>query len=160
MGLPLIRNPKFKQGYFSPQYPEKYIGNEIPIYRSGIELKFFKFLDKNPNVIRWNSEGIVIPYYDKVRSKWRKYYVDNYVEIMEGTVLKKYLIEIKPLKETKEPVSKKGKKKATLLNEQIVYSTNLCKWSFANEFCKKHKMEFLIMGYTEKEGFTSVRLNF
>lgn len=160
MGLGLVRNPKFYQGYFKPQNPEKYIGKEVPIYRSGIELKFFKFLDTNPNVQRWNSEGITIPYYDKVRSKWRTYYVDNYVEIMEGTILKKYLIEIKPMKETKEPKASKGKKKSSLLYEQATHITNTCKWAFAMDFCKKHNMDFLLLGYSEKEGFTHVKLNF
>ena len=160
MSLGLIKNPKFKQGYFKPNNPEKYIGSEIPIFRSGIELKFFKFLDGNPNVQKWNSEGITVPYYDKVRSKWRTYYVDNYVEILEGKILKKYLIEIKSLKETKKPEAKKGKKKTTLLYEQTTYDTNICKWSFASEFCKKHKLEFLLLGYSEKEGFLPIKLDF
>lgn len=160
MKLGLIKNPKYHQGFFVPKNPEKYIGKDPPIYRSGIELKFFKFLDTNPNVLKWISEGVTIPYFDRVRSKWRTYYVDNYVEILENDVVKRYLIEIKPLKETKKPESKKGKKKSTLLLEEATYQTNVCKWSFALEFCKKHKLDFLLLGYTEKDGFVSVKLDF
>lgn len=157
--LPLLRDRRFKQGLYLLKNPDKYIGTETPIYRSGIEYKFFKFLDNNPNVKRWNSEGIVIPYYDKTRSKWRKYYVDNYVEILEGNVLKKYLIELKPYKETQKPVSKKGKKRTALLTEQAIYDTNCSKWLYAIKFCKEHSLDFLLLGYTEKSGFERVSIN-
>ena len=159
MSLGLKRDKRFHQGYYRPKNAEKYIGKVQPIYRSGIELKFFKFCDDNPNITKWSSENIVIPYYDKVTNKWRKYYVDNFVEIREGNAIKKYLIELKDIKETKRPEAKRGKKKSTLLYEQATYETNMCKWSFANKFCKDHKMEFLLFGYSLNKGFEAVKLN-
>lgn len=156
--LGLKRDRRFKQGIFKPENPSKVIGNNPIIYRSSIERKFCKFCDTNPNVLKWSSEEIVIPYYDTVSKKNRKYYVDNFVMIKEKDTVKKYLIELKDIKETREPVKKRGKRKTTLLYEQMTYQTNLCKWKKAVEFCKNHNLEFLLIGYSKKNGFEQVKL--
>jgi len=147
--LGLNKNSKFKQGYYKCINPIKYIGKGPIVYRSGLELKFMLWCDKTDTIIKWSSESIVIPYYDSVQHKDRKYYVDNYVEILEGDITKKYLIEIKPHKQTLQPVTTKGKRKASLLYEQLQWVNNTDKWKFAKEFAKKHGMEFIII--TEKE---------
>jgi hypothetical protein len=106
--------------------------------------------DKTDTIKRWSSESIPIPYYDPITKKQRKYYVDNYVEILEGTIIKKYLVEIKPHKQTMEPKATKGKSKSNLLYEQTQWITNSQgKWPAGREFAKKHGAEFIII--TEKE---------
>jgi hypothetical protein len=147
--LGLKKNPKYYQGFYNPIHPEKYIGKGDIIYRSGLELKFMKWCDKTDTILRWSSETIAIPYWDSVQKKNRKYYVDNFVEILEGDIIKKYLVEIKPYKQTLEPKSTKGKRKANLLYETVMYQNNLDKWKYAKDFAKKHDMEFIII--TEKE---------
>lgn len=148
--LPLNKNPKYKQGYYKPINESKYIGKGPIVYRSGLELKFFIFLDKNINVIKWSSESIPIPYFDPIKRCQRKYYVDNYVEILEGDITKKYLIEVKPYKQTLEPKAGKGKKKTHLIYETAQWITNSQgKWPACKEFAKQHGMEFIII--TEKE---------
>jgi hypothetical protein len=120
------------------------------IYRSGLECKFFMFCDNNPNVLKWGSENVIVPYVSKIDGKWHKYYVDNYVEILEGTTAAKYLIEIKPYKQTLKPESKQGKKKSSLLYEQTQWIINHeGKWPAAMQFCKNRGWKFLIL--TEKE---------
>ena len=147
--LPLLRDKRFKQGIYRPQNQEKFIG-DTAIFRSSIELKFFRFCDSNPNIIRWGSENVIIKYFDPVLSKNRKYHIDNYVEIKEGNTIKKYLVEIKPFKQTQEPKVTKKRKKAHLLYEQSQWMTNnQGKWPAAREFAKKHGMEFIII--TERE---------
>ena len=158
--LGLKKDPRFKQGFYRPKHPDKVIGNDPIIYRSGIELKFFRFLDDNPNVIKWASEPIPIKYFDTARNKWRKYYVDNFVKIKEGKETKDYLIEIKDIKETKKPENKRGKKKKNLLYEQKTFETNCCKWAFAEKFCKEHDMSFLLLGHSKKEGFVKIDTKF
>ena len=143
------KNPKFNQGYYKPINFSKYIGKGPIIYRSGLELKFMRWCDKTDSIQKWSSESIAIPYYDSVQRKNRHYYVDNYVEILEGETLKKYLVEIKPYKQTQKPIPSKGKKKSNLLYEQVMYQNNCDKWKFAKEFAKKHGVEFIII--TEKE---------
>lgn len=147
--LGLKKNPKFKQGFYKCIHPEKYTGKGPIIYRSGLELKFMLWCDKTDTILKWSSESIAIPYYDSVQHKNRKYYVDNYVEIVEGNTTKKYLVEIKPHKQTQTPIVTKGRKKSSILYEQIQWANNNDKWKYAREFAKNHGMEFIII--TEKE---------
>lgn len=73
--LGLARNKRYNQGYFYPKNKHKFIG-EYAIYRSGLELKYFQFLDNNPKCIKWNSEGVKIPYFWEGDNKWHTYYID------------------------------------------------------------------------------------
>jgi hypothetical protein len=143
------RNPKYHQGYYQPKNPFKFIGEGPIIYRSGLELKFMRWCDNAETVLRWSSESVKIPYYDSVQRKNRHYFVDNFVEIKEGSNIKRYLVEIKPFRQTQEPKATKGKKKSSLLYETVAWKNNCDKWSFARDFAKKHGMEFIII--TEKE---------
>lgn len=147
MTLPLKKDARFHQGIYRPKYQDKFIGKEC-VFRSGLELKFFRFCDSNPNVVLWGSENVIIPYFSKSENKWRKYYVDNFVKIKEGDIVKSYLVEVKPHKQTTAPTVTKKKKKANLLYEQMQWNINVCKWDAAKEFCKKNNMDFLII--TEK----------
>lgn len=148
MSLPLKRDPRFHQGVYRPQNQEKFIGTEC-IFRSGLELKFFRFCDSNPNVLKWGSECVQVPYFDAVQKKMRTYYIDNYVMIKEGEQVVKYLVEVKPSKQTKAPNPKSKMKKANLLYEQATYLTNTCKWDAAKEYARKIGAKFIII--TEKE---------
>lgn len=141
------KTTKYRQGVFTPINKEKFLGSTA-FYRSGLELKFMRFCDNNPNVIKWGSENVVIPYISPIDGRAHKYYVDNFVVIKEGNILKKYLIEIKPHKQVSPP-STKYKKKEHLLYEQSMYVRNQAKWNAAIAFCKKKGLEFLII--TEKD---------
>lgn len=145
------RNSKYYQGYYRCINPNKYVGSrDNIIYRSGLELKLFRWCDNSNNILEWNSEEVCVPYFDPVLRKNRQYYIDAYVKIREGNITKKYLIEIKPWKQTQEPKATRGKKKSSLLYETVQWETNSKgKWPAAREFAKKHGMEFIII--TEKE---------
>jgi len=147
--LPPNTSINFRQGVYKPINRNKYKGSKDPVYRSGWELKFFKFCDGNPNVLEWTSEGIIIPYVSPVDNKVHRYFVDNMVYIKEGEVKKRYLIEIKPSKQTVPPTESKRKKKSTMIYEQVTYAQNRAKWAAAMDYAKKHNMEFKII--TEKE---------
>jgi hypothetical protein len=142
----LQKNNKYRQGVFTPVNKSKFLGVSA-IYRSGLELKFMRFCDSNQNVIKWGSENVIIPYISPLDGRAHKYYVDNFVVIKEGDQVKKYLIEIKPSKQTIPPVTK-YKKKEHLIYEQSMYIKNQAKWQAATEFCKRKGLEFLIL--TEK----------
>lgn len=145
--MKLQKNSKYRQGVFTPKNKEKFKGSHA-IYRSGLELKFMRFCDENTNVIFWSSEQIVVPYISPLDGRVHKYYVDNYVVIKEGELVKKYLVEIKPSKQTVPPVTR-YKNKKHLLYEQYTYIKNKAKWQAATEYCRKKGLEFLII--TEKE---------
>ena len=133
------------KGKFRPSIPKKYVGDyRNIIYRSLWELKFMKYCDSNQNILEWGSEEFFIPYTSPVDGKRHRYYPDFYVK-SKG---KKYIVEVKPLRQTKEP---KTQKKVTkkYINEVVTWSVNNAKWKAATEFCKDYNMEFMII--TEKE---------
>ena len=57
---------------------------------------------------------------------------------------KKYLIEVKPKKQTVEPKLPKRKTKR-YLTEVTTYITNQAKWEAAREWCADHGLEFIIL---------------
>ena len=63
-----------------------------------------RWCDRNQNIIEWGSEEFFIPY-RAPDGKVRRYYPDFYIKVREQTgELKKYIIEIKPDKQTRAPV--------------------------------------------------------
>ena len=146
--LNLQRNTNYKQGFFYPRNLGKFVGKDNKaIYRSGLELDYFRILDKNPNVIKWGSEEVVIPYF--FENKWHKYYVDLFVIFKNGDKLNKYFIELKPYSQTIEPKVNKRKKQMTMLYEAKQWAKNQAKWKAATDYAKKNGWEFHIL--TEKD---------
>jgi hypothetical protein len=138
---------KYHQGKFKPQYPEKYKGNPNNIvYRSSWELKFMRWCDTNPNILEWGSEEFFIPYYDPTSNKLRKYFPDFIVKIKDNTEkIKKYVVEVKPKKQTKPPSSTPKKKTKSWANEVKTYLINEAKWKAATEFCLDRSLIFKII---------------
>lgn len=139
-----------KHKIYHPVNKEKYLGDKYPILRSSYEVKFCRWLDINPNVKFWNSEQIEIKYYDPTTNKVRRYFPDFFMRAIDKNgVVKNYVIEIKPFKETKPPRMAGKKKKQTLLYEQKVWLKNQAKWKAAIDWCKNNGCEFKIL--TEKQ---------
>jgi hypothetical protein len=139
----------YKQGVYQPVNRNKYIGRGIPEYRSSWELKFFQWCDKNQNVLEWSSESVIVPYKSPVDGRYHRYYVDNVVALREGDSVTRYLIEIKPHKQTVPPKQSNRKKRSTILYEQKTYAVNQAKWEAASKFAKIKNMKFIIL--TENE---------
>ena len=133
------------KGRFRPKNPQKYKGdpNNI-IYRSTWEIKVMNYLDENPNVLWWGSEELPIPYLNPVDKKKHRYFPDFIAKMRkaDGTVMT-YVIEVKPEKQTQPPTQKRKTK--TFLQEAITYEINKAKWYAAEEFCKDHGWQFLIL---------------
>ena len=140
----LRKDPRYKQGVFTPKNKSKFIGKNA-VYRSSYELKFMRWADSNINVLEWGSENIVVPYVSPLDGRTHRYYVDCYIVIKEGDVVKKYLIEIKPHAHTLPPKESKRKKPSTVLHEQTQYILNQAKWKAAKVFAKKYNADFLIL---------------
>ena len=143
------RNRNFRQGLYTPKFPEKYKGNKGNImYRSNYELVAFRFFDHNLNVIEWSSEETIIPYANPLTGRISRYFVDIYAKMKDKNgEIKKYLIEIKPYSQTIPPIQKNRKTKS-LLYQQAEYVKNQAKWQAAAEWCNKKNMSFVIL--TEK----------
>jgi hypothetical protein len=148
----------YYQGRFKPRYPHKYKGDPTNIiYRSGWELRLFNYLDLHPNVIKWGSEELIIPYRSPIDGRWHRYFPDVYVEQINTDGKKQtILIEVKPEAQTVPPsqtnkLTPKGKVSKRYLNEVMTYGVNDAKWKAAQEFCADRGWTFLIM--TEKHLF-------
>lgn len=142
-----MKENKYNQGRFHPKNPEKYKGDvKNIIYRSSWELYFMQYCDRKPSILEWGSEEFFIPYFDPTSNKVRRYFPDFYVKLEDRDKnIKKYVIEIKPKKQTAQPQRTKRKQNRTYLNEMLTYQKNIAKWKAAEEWCADHKFEFKII---------------
>lgn len=127
------------QGNFVMNNPEKYIGNNPPVYRSSWEKDFMHTCDENPAIMQWAAEPFSIPYMDPVTNQKRNYWPDFLISYVkkDGNMMHE-LIEIKPLKESLIEKAKSKRDKLNLL-------TNQAKWSACNSFCKANGLTFKIL---------------
>jgi hypothetical protein len=137
------------KGTFLPKNPSKYNGNSKNIiYRSNWELRVMKYFDDHPNVIWWASEELQIPYVSPVDNRTHRYFPDFIVKmrLKDGKIIT-YILEVKPLAQTKMPVQKRKTKR--FIQEAATYAVNQEKWRAADLFCREHGWQFKII--TEKE---------
>ena len=136
----------YKQGYFTPNFKQKYNGDSNNIvYRSGWEKSVMSWLDMNPDVTKWSSEEFVIPYICKTDNRKHRYYIDFVVEFKSGV---KMLIEVKPDKQIAKPVVSGKKVTKRLVEEVTVYAKNSSKWEAASAWCINNGYIFQIWGET------------
>lgn len=58
------------KGRYTPQHPEKYLGDPTKIrFLSSWELRFFQACDMNPNILKWGSEEFKVPYWHPIKKK-------------------------------------------------------------------------------------------
>ena len=138
------------KGKYYPSYPRKYKGDPTNIiYRSLWERKFMVYCDKNESILEWASEEISIPYRSPIDNRVHRYFPDFYMKVKErGGNVKRYVIEVKPAKQTKPPVKQKRQTKG-YIREAYEYAKNQAKWKMAREFCADRQWEFKVV--TEKE---------
>ena len=125
---------KFKQGYFTSisekyvQPKNKYMNSEqFPQYRSSWELAFYKYCENSDYVKKWSTESVAIPYISPKDNQVHRYFPDVFLLTSDN---KKFLIEIKPNNQKKNPI-------------------NQAKWEAAEEWSKQNGFKFIVL--TEKE---------
>lgn len=137
------------QGSYKPRYAEKYKGNpDSIVFRSGLELKFFRFFDHNKAVIKWNSEEVVVPYVSDLDGNMHRYFVDIWAKIRGKKGVQEYIIEIKPFAFTQEP-KQVSRKSQAYQRKCMEYIKNLNKWKAADEYARSKGQKFIIL--TEKD---------
>ena len=138
------------KGKYQPSFPRKYKGDPTNIiFRSLWERKFMVYCDKNANVLEWASEEIAIPYVSPVDHRSHRYFPDFYMKVKETDgAIKKYVIEVKPLKQCSPPKKPKRQTKG-YIREAFEYAKNQAKWKEAREWCADRQWEFKVV--TEKE---------
>lgn len=136
---------KYSQGIFQPQNPDKFIGGKLPFARSSWETAFMRFCDGHPNILKWASENVKIPYRNPLTGKITNYVPDFMIQYQDknGKTLVE-LIEIKPKSQTViENARGRGDKLATMVNA--------AKWTAAQEWCKMKGIHFKVI--TEEQIF-------
>lgn len=138
------------KGKYKPSYPEKYNGDPTNIiYRSLWERKFCVYCDLNENILSWSSEEKAIPYRSPIDGKIHRYFPDFLIKVKESNgSIKKYMIEIKPKKQTTPPIKPQRQTKK-YISEVYEYAKNQSKWEAAREWCADRGYEFKII--TESE---------
>lgn len=145
---------EFRQGIYKPVNKEKCLNKSPIVFRSFLEARLFRILDSNPSVLKWSSEETVIPYVHPIKTQesgqktYARYFVDVFMEMKIGDEIKRFIVEIKPFKQTEKPEVNNRKKPSTILYENAMYSINMAKWTAAKAWAKKKNMEFMII--TEK----------
>jgi hypothetical protein len=134
------------KGKYKPENPKKYKGDPTNIvYRSLWERKFMVYCDKNTNILEWGSEEIALPYRSPLDNRVHRYFPDFYIKVKESNgQIKKYLVEIKPKKQTVEPQIKQRKTKQYIY-EVTEWAKNQAKWKAAREFCEDRQWQFKIV---------------
>lgn len=136
---------KARKGIFTPKNPQKYSGNVANIvYRSGLELKLFNYLDSRHDVISWVSEEDPVIYFNPVKQRAARYFYDVKC-VFRGKNGKQstVLIEVKSKSETKAPVKKKINRR--YVESVITWTINVAKWKAATAYCQERGWYFRIM---------------
>ena len=135
------------KGKYIPINPKKYIGNSSKIiYRSLWERKLMVYCDRNDNIIEWGSEEVIVPYRSPWDGKMHRYFPDFYMKVKQtnGTY-KKFIIEVKPKAQCKEPNKTPKRKTRKWYKEVQTWGINQAKWKSATDYCENRGMEFKIL---------------
>jgi len=143
--------PKYYQGRYKIKNPSKYIGNPNKIvYRSGLELRFFRLIDNHPRILHWGSEEFNIKYKYEYDGEIHRYFPDLFLEVLNAdNTITKYVIEIKPKAFCYLPQKpKSGRVTKAYLNKVKDYIKNENKWTAAKKFCEERNIKFQV--FTEE----------
>ena len=135
------------KGKYIPINPKKYVGNSSQIiYRSLWERKLMVYCDRNDKVIEWGSEEVIVPYRSPWDGKMHRYFPDFYMKVKQtnGTY-KKFIIEVKPKAQCKEPTKTPKRKTRKWYKEVQTWGINQAKWKSATDYCENRGMEFKIL---------------
>ena len=72
--------PKFAQGNYSVINRQKFVGKTDPFFRSSWELAFMRMCDNHPNITKWASENVKIPYLNPASGKYTNYVPDFMIQ--------------------------------------------------------------------------------
>ena len=99
-----------------------------------------RLCDEHPNVAKWASESIKIPYRHPLTGKYTIYVPDFFIVYVDKMGKKHAeLIEVKPAAQT--TMEKAGKSVAK--KQQVVI--NHAKWEAATAYCRQQKITFRVV---------------
>lgn len=138
---------KFQQGRYTVENPDKYVGSQPPFYRSSWELAFCRMCDTHPNILKWASENVKIPYRSPFDGRIHNYIPDFMIQYIDKDDKEHVeLIEIKPSGQTTMENARSN-------NEKLAVALNAAKWTAAQEWCSQRGIRFKIIN--EDQIFTT-----
>jgi len=98
-----------------------------------------RMCDAHPNITKWASENVKIPYQNPLTGKYANYVPDFMIQYTDKDGANHVeLIEIKPANQTTmENARGQGQKMATIVNA--------AKWTAAQEWCKRKGIRFKVI---------------
>ena len=130
---------KFANGKYEVTNSGKFVGKKLPTYRSSWELAFMRMCDNHPNILKWSSENVKIPYLNPATGKYANYIPDfmiQYIDKDGGEHVE--LIEIKPSTQTTlENAKSRG--------DAFQTAINAAKWTSAQEWCQRKGIRFKVI---------------
>lgn len=143
----MVNSKSHRKGLYTPINKHKYVGDINNIrYLSSWENGCCKYFDLNPDIMYWSSETAKVKYRCSTDSEIHTYIIDFTVKYTNGTIL---LIEVKPASQTILPKSSKGKRKSTILTENLVFLKNVAKWKSAHKYAEENGAKFAIWTETK-----------
>ena len=135
------------KGRYIPTNPKKYRGDPSQVInRSLWERKLMVYCDRNNKVVEWGSEEVIIPYMSPKDGKLHRYFPDFYMKVKQSNgTHKRFIIEVKPKAQCKEPVKNPKRRTKKWFNEVVTYAVNQAKWKSATEYCENQGMEFKVL---------------
>ena len=138
------------RGKYYLSHPEKNMkGSKFILFKSKLEAMFIRYLDNNPDILKWDYENPMntIPYFDPVQQRQRHYIVDFVMWVRSGPTIQEVWVEIKSSGETVPP--KKGRNTIQYNESVRTYATNMAKWKMAAKICASKGKLFRVI--TEKD---------
>ena len=130
---------KFAQGVYEVVNASKYVGDKKPYFRSSWELAFMRMCDNHPNITKWASENVKIPYRSPMDGKYHNYVPDFMVQYTDKDGVQHVeLVEIKPRNQT-------TLESARTQGQQIQTAINAAKWTAAQEWCTRKGIRFKVI---------------
>lgn len=130
---------KFHQGTYQIQNPTKYVGTKPPTYRSSWELRFCEMCDTHPNVLKWASENIKIPYRNPITGRVHNYIPDFMMQYQDQNGdTHTELVEIKPSGQSLLENARTHAEK-----QQVII--NSAKWAAAQQWCDQKGIRFRVI---------------
>ena len=129
----------YSQGQYTVQNPEKYVGTKIPYARSSWETAFMRFCDGHPNITKWASENVKIPYQNPFTGKITNYVPDFMVQYTDKNG--KQLVELIEIKPKSQTIIEAARGKGDKIQTQI----NAAKWTAAREWANAKGMHFKVI---------------
>ena len=127
------------QGKYLVQESAKYVGSKEPTYRSSWELAFMRMCDTHPNITKWASENVKIPYRSPLDGKYHHYVPDFMIQYTDRDGHNHVeLIEIKPSTQT-------TLRNARTQVDAIQTAVNAAKWTAAQEWCQRTGIRFKVI---------------